>query len=125
MRTISSGNPVPPSIARNILAPLSFWEKCNVVRRVCVPSVCTNAYTYTHCQIVKIREIPRDSHRRYNNRDISRREAVSLRYEDDDDDDDDMGPPERGRGEMETMGIVECDLVSGCRHRWRCNNGEI
>jgi len=40
-------------------------------------------------QIAKVREIPRGSHRRYNNRNISRRETVSLRYENDDDDDDD------------------------------------
>ena len=95
------------------------------------PCIHTRTCACMRAQIAKVREIPRGSHRRYNNRDISRREAVSLRYEndddgdDDDDDDDDMEHSERDRGGNKTMGIVECDLVSGCRHRWWCNNGEI
>lgn len=92
MRTISSGNPVPPSIARNILALLSPWKKVQY-RSTLDVSLCT--CVCTRAQIAKIREILRGSHRRYNNRDISGCEAVSLRY-DDDVDDDDMGPPVRG-----------------------------
>lgn len=47
-----SVTPVPPSIARNILTPLSPREKCNTIRRecVCVRS-CTDTYNAFVCAL--------------------------------------------------------------------------
>lgn len=86
MRTISFGNPgTTIHRAKYPYALISLGEKCNTIRRECAPVYVHVQCACTRARIAKVRGISRSSHRRYNNRNISERGAVSLRYDENDD----------------------------------------
>lgn len=127
----------PPSVARNILTSLSPWEESAISLGAAVTPcartsmcACVHLCARSNHKSARLpRGILRGSHRRYNNRNISERGAVSLRYGN-----DDTGPPVRPCEGLREPPEGEGDGTPGdcwmrpskwVPPRWRCNNGEI